>query len=402
MSGTSCDGISACLIEVTGSGLKTHVKLLSFDTYPYEKTLREELLELYNPQRASIEKLSRLNILLGRLFARAARTVAEKAHVPLEEIDLIGSHGHTAFHHPEPEDMSAALIGGSAPPKADGGHGRHLSHTLQIAEPSVIAQETGITTVADFRMRDVAVGGHGAPLVPYVDYLLFRDKEKGRALQNIGGIANVTFIPPGASLEDITAFDTGPGNMVMDRITQIITQGRLNFDEGGRLAAKGQVREDLLLELLDHPYLKKPPPKSTGREDFGSTFTEGLYKEAKKNPCDDLSLLATVTAFTAKSIEEGYRRFILPRHPIHEVIIYGGGSENETLVRFLKEFLHPIPVRRTEDFGIPSEAKEALSFAVLANETISGNPSNVPRATGARERVILGKIVPGRNWEKIL
>ncbi|MFQ5862685.1 MAG: anhydro-N-acetylmuramic acid kinase [Candidatus Brocadiales bacterium] len=393
MSGTSSDGVSACLVEITGNYLDTQVELRAYETYPYERPLREAILSLTNTSQAPIEDVARLNILLGKNFADAAADVARKADVPLKEIDLIGSHGHTIIHRPHPHQKG---------PIDNEVCGRDTSFTLQIGEASVIAQETGITTVADFRMRDVAAGGSGAPLVPYVDYLLFRHPTISRAIQNIGGIANVTFLPQGCTLNDITAFDTGPGNMTIDRITQIITQGEHYYDEGGKLAEKGEVDEALLSGLMDHPYLARTPPKSTGREDFGAQFTDKLYKEARANSCDDYSILATVTAFTARSIAEGYKRFIMPQHEISEVILCGGGVKNQTLVRFLEEFLAKIPVRTVEDFGIPPQAKEPLSFAVLANETICGNPGNVPSATGAGERVVLGKIVPGRNWKDIV
>ncbi len=399
MSGTSTDGISACLVEITGDYLDTQVKLVAYETYPYEKSLRETLLSLTRttqaPTQASVEEVARLNIILGKIFADAARNVAVLANVPLREIDLIGSHGHTVIHRPRP------CRDGNDESKEN-----NPSFTLQIGEPSVIAQETGITTIADFRMRDVAAGGSGAPLVPYVDYLLFRDVKLSRAIQNIGGIANVTFLPGGCSInndnDDIIAFDTGPGNMVMDRITHTITHGECDYDDGGRLAQKGRVDDALMSRLMDHPYLSRTPPKSTGREDFGVSFSDDLYKEARSASCDDHSILATVTAFTAKSIAESYRRFIMPGHDISEVILCGGGSKNLTLVRFLRDFLGKIPVRAMEDFGIPSQAKEPLSFAVLANETLCGNPANVPGATGARQRVVLGKVVPGWNWSEIV
>ncbi|MCQ4574476.1 MAG: anhydro-N-acetylmuramic acid kinase [Candidatus Brocadiales bacterium] len=394
MSGTSSDGVSACLVEIAGNCLDTRVELRACETYPYERPIRETVLALTNTTRAPAEDVARLNVLLGRIFAGAARDVAQKAGVPLEEVDLIGSHGHTIIHRPRQQLRQNNYNNetGETP----------FSFTLQIGEPSVIAQETGVTTVADFRMRDVAAGGSGAPLVPYTDYILLRHSTISRAVQNVGGIANVTFLPHDCTINDVIAFDTGPGNMIMDRVTQIITDGKHNYDDGGRLAEKGRVDETLLSKLMHHPYLAVIPPKSTGREDFGTQFTDKLYKEATSNSCDDFSILATVTAFTARSIAEGYKRFITPRHKISEVILCGGGSKNYTLMKFLKKFLATIPVRTIDELGIPSQAKEPLSFAVLANETICGNPGNIPNATGARERVVLGKIIPGRNWKDII
>ena len=408
MSGTSTDGISACLAEIHPPSPKDsrrvgarravplHVKVLSHETYPYEPSLRDNILEIIHPSAGAYrntplqsltERLAWMNILLGYRLAEAAKAIAKKASLPLDNVDLIGSHGHTFFHCPKPRPM--------------GSGGINLSTTLQLGEPSVIAHETGVTTVADFRMADVAAGGSGAPLVPYVDYLLFQDIDKGIALQNIGGIANVTFLPPSGGLDDIIAFDTGPGNMAIDRITWHITRGGQSFDEGGRLAQKGKINEKLLSQLMKHPFLQKPLPKSTGREEFGHSFADNLY--SKTGPGDELSLLATVTAFTARSIAEGYKRFIMPHHPLHEVFLYGGGVRNHTLVRLLKEYMpSSVPVRSIEELGIPTQAKEPMSFAVLAYEALSGHPANVPSATGARDRVILGKIVPGRNWKNLI
>lgn len=390
MSGTSADGISACLAEITGNSVNTKVKLVASQTYPYKRELRETILQLTNSPKVPIEDVARLNIVLGKELAGAATKIAGRGGIALKDIDLIGSHGHTVIHKPP--------LPSKSPTRATD----NLPFTLQIGEPSFIALETGVTTIADFRMGDLAAGGNGAPLVPYTDYLLFRHPAKSRAIQNIGGIANVTFLPQGCTTDDIIAFDNGPGNMVIDRLTKIITRGRQDYDDSGKLAEKGSVNEDLLARLMNHPYLLKPLPKSTGREDFGTQFTDTLYKEALANSCDEHSILATATAFTAKSIAESYKRYIMPRHKVSEIILCGGGSKNNTLVKFLRKFLgEEIPLHTVEDFGIPTQAKEALSFAILANETICGNPANIPAATGARERVVLGKVIPGRNWRSI-
>ena len=272
-----------------------------------------------------------------------------------------------------------------------------IRSTLQIGEPSVIAQETGVTTVADFRPRDMAAGGQGAPLVPYVDFLLFRDKEKGRALQNIGGIANVTILPKNCGINDVIAFDTGPGNMIIDRITELVTNTTQHFDEGGKLAERGKIHDSLLATLLTHPYLSKPPPKTTGREEFGISFADNLYKDAIHSGIEDLDILATVTAFTAHTIADSYKQWILSKHYLSEVILSGGGSHNNTLIKFFRQYLKPtIQVHTIDKYGISPNTKEALAFAILANETISGNPNNVPSATGAREAIIMGKIIPGK------
>ena len=411
MSGTSTDGIDACLVEISGNGVHTKINILDFETYPYDETTRNAILETCNPKTGTVAKVCQLNFHLGKLFADAAKAVANKARIPITDIDLIGSHGQTIHHLPnqatmkKPEDRSqkpeprsnesnSNLINIDAF-KRETLYLPFLRSTLQIGEPSVIAQETGITTVADFRPRDVAAGGQGAPLVPYVDFILFRDKEKGRALQNIGGIANVTFLPYDCGINDVIAFDTGPGNMVIDRITELITNNASHFDEGGKLAAKGKVNDRLLVTLLAHPYLSKPPPKTTGREEFGRLFADNLYKDAVHSGIEGLDILATVTAFTSHTIADSYKQWILPKARLSEIILSGGGSNNNTLIKFLTQYFTPsVKIHSINNFGIAPNAKEALAFAILANETISGNPNNIPGATGAREAVIMGKIIP--------
>lgn len=380
MSGTSFDGIDACLVKITGNGLSTETEIIEFETYPYKEEIRELIFDASKEQTGRVDKICQLNFTLGKLFADAAGQIAEKSSIPISDIDIIGSHGQTIYHI------------SSLKEKAD----KKVRSTLQIAEPSIIAQETGVTTVADFRTRDIAAGGEGAPLVPYADFILFGKDGIGRAVQNIGGIANVTFLPAGCSINEIIAFDNGPGNMIIDRFAKIITEGKLKYDKDGELASKGKLNQDLLERLCSHPYLSIPPPKSTGREDFGIQFSDNLYEELKRDNVDFLDTITTVTVFTAKSISDSYRKYIQPSYKLSEVVMSGGGVYNPILFQFLKEYLENINIRKVEEFGIPSDAKEALAFAILANETICGNPGNVPSATGARERVVLGKIIPGR------
>lgn len=380
MSGTSFDGIDACLVKITGNGLSTETEIIEFETYPYKEEIRELIFDASKEQTGRVDKICQLNFTLGKLFADAAGQIAEKSSIPISDIDIIGSHGQTIYHI------------SSLKEKAD----KKVRSTLQIAEPSIIAQETGVTTVADFRTRDIAAGGEGAPLVPYADFILFGKDGIGRAVQNIGGIANVTFLPAGCSINEIIAFDNGPGNMIIDRFAEIITKGKLKYDKDGELASKGKLNQDLLERLCSHPYLSIPPPKSTGREDFGIQFSDNLYEELKRDNVDFLDTITTVTVFTAKSISDSYRKYIQPSYKLSEVVMSGGGVYNPILLQFLKEYLENINIRKVEEFGIPSDAKEALAFAILANETICGNPGNVPSATGARERVVLGKIIPGR------
>ncbi len=378
MSGTSFDGIDACLVKITGNGLSTEIEIIEFETYPYKEEIRELIFDASKEQTGRVDKICQLNFTLGKLFADAAGQIAEKSSIPISDIDIIGSHGQTIYHI------------SSLKEKAD----KDVRSTLQIAESSVIAQETGVTTVADFRTRDIAAGGEGAPLVPYADFILFGRDGIDRAVQNIGGIANVTFLPAGCSINEIIAFDNGSGNMIIDRLAEIITEGKLKYDKDGGLASKGKLNQDLLGRLCSHPYLSIPPPKSTGREDFGIQFSDDLYEELKRDNVDVFDTINTVTAFTAKTISDSYRKYIQPSYKISEVVMSGGGVYNPILFQYLKDYLGDMRIRKVEEFGIPSDAKEALAFAILANETICGNTGNVPSATGARERVVLGKIIP--------
>lgn len=380
ISGTSCDGIDACLAKITGNGSSTEIEIIEFETYPYKNEIRELIFDASNEQTGTVDKICQLNFILGQLFADAAVQTAGKSSIPISDIDIIGSHGQTIYHI------------SSLKEKAD----KKVRSTLQIAEPSVIARETGVTTVGDFRTGDIAAGGEGAPLVPYADFILFGKDGIDRAIQNIGGIANVTFLPAGCSINEIIAFDNGPGNMIIDCFVEIITDGRLKYDKDGELASKGKLNQGLLERLCSHPYLSIPPPKSTGREDFGFQFSDDLYEELKRDNVDILDTITTATAFTAKSISDSYRKYIQPSYRISEVVMSGGGAYNPVLFKFLKDYLGDIEIRKVEEFGIPSDAKEALAFAILANETICGNTGNVPSATGARERVVLGKIIPGK------
>ncbi len=380
MSGTSCDGIDACLVKITGYGLSTEVHIIGYETYQYSNEIRELIFEASNKETGTVDKICQLNFTLGKLFADAVRMIAGKSSIPLSEIDLVGSHGQTIYHISSLKEEND----------------KDVRSTLQIGEPSVIAQETGVTTVADFRTRDIAAGGEGAPLVPYADYILFGKDGIGRAIQNIGGISNVTFLPVDCGVNEIIAFDNGPGNMIIDRFVEIITDGRLTYDRDGELASKGKLNQGLLERLCAHPYLSKPPPKSTGREDFGIQFSDDLYKELRQDNIDVHDSITTITALTAKSISDSYRKFILPYYKIDEVIISGGGTHNPVLFQFLEDYLGDIRIRKVDGFGIPSDAKEALAFAILANETICGNFNNVPSATGAKESIVLGKIIPGK------
>ena len=367
MSGTSADGVDAALVEIEGCGLDTRFRLIEFITYPFPEDVKKRVFQLFSPSACSVEDVCEMNFVLGRIFAEAAMSVIQSAGLKASQVDLIGSHGQTICHLPN------ALV----------------PSTLQIGELAVIAHHTGIVAVGDFRVADVAAGGQGAPLVPYVDFLLLRHDEKSRAVQNIGGIGNVTVLPAGGNREDILAFDTGPGNMMIDAAMSIITNGQRSYDCDGEMASKGAPDHDLLQKLLSHPFVDRPPPKTAGREEFGEHFVRETLNDAR---ISDADIIATITAYTAKCIRRNYELFILPKCRLSEVLICGGGLRNLTLMDFLREEFHPIPVKSVEDAGLMSDGKEAIAFAILANESIHGNPGNIPSATGADRSVVLGKI----------
>lgn len=376
MSGTSGDGVDAALVEITGSGLRLNIRLLEFLATPYPPDLQRRVLALASG--GGVAEVCHLNVVLGEWFAKAARRVLRKAGVGPSRVALIGSHGQTIQHRPQP--VREPGLGA-------------LRSTLQIAEPAVIAEKTGIATVADFRPRDVAAGGQGAPLTPYLHYLLLRDRRRSRLVVNLGGIGNVTFLPAGGGLAQVRAFDTGPGNMLLDGIVQRRTAGRQAMDRDGRAAARGRVDPALLARLLAHPFLKRRPPKSTGREEFGRPFLESLMAGRRLSTQD---LLATCSFFTALTV--GSARRWLPG-PVEEVIVAGGGARNRTVMSDLAAVFDPVPVRKLDDLGWSSKAFEAIAFAVLAYQTLRGEPANVPAVTGASHPVVLGSIVPGRaGW----
>jgi anhydro-N-acetylmuramic acid kinase len=373
MSGTSLDGIDVAIVEISGRGWAKRIRTLAFRTVPYPEDVRQAILSVSNAATHTAT-ISRLNFLLGELYAEALRLTARRARIPLDSIQLIGSHGQTIFHEGAPVKYL----------------GRRIASTLQIGEAAVLAERTGIPVVADFRPRDIAAGGRGAPLVPYVDYMLFRHRKLGRVALNIGGIANITAIPPSAGPEDVIAFDTGPGNMVVDALARRYTKGRWSYDRGGRLAARGHVNRELLDRLLKDPYFRQPPPKTAGREQYGAEFVERLLQTGLSL----LDLIATSTAFTAAAVAMGIERFVRPRMPVDELIVSGGGVHNRQMMAQLAAFLPGVSLASSTDYGVDADAKEAIAFAVLAYETWRRHPANLPSATGARRAVVLGKI----NW----
>ncbi|WP_227356388.1 anhydro-N-acetylmuramic acid kinase [Haladaptatus salinisoli] len=375
MSGTSLDGVDAacCRIRRDGTGPRGYdASVESFVTRPYDPALRDRIAAVCG-DAGTVADACDLNVALGAVFADAAREAAASADVSLADVDAIGSHGQTVRHRPKPRSLP---VGG------------RLRSTLQIGDGSVIAERTGVETIADFRTADVAAGGHGAPLVPFADLALLADDETFRVAQNVGGIANCTALPPGATREDATAFDTGPGNVVVDGVVERLTDGERTYDEDGRLARAGTVCDALLSELLDDDYFRAEPPKSTGRELFGREYAGAFLDACRGRNLPDEDAVATATALTARSIADAYRRF-LPRAP-DEVVVSGGGAFNPTLVGMLDAEIDA-PVRTVDEYGVGADEKEAVAFALLAAAALDGVPNNVPNATGASRPVVMGK-----------
>jgi anhydro-N-acetylmuramic acid kinase len=380
MSGTSADGIDVALVRISGTPASPRTRLLNFADFPYPAAIRQAVLRLANGGATTTREISQLNFRLGELFADAALRACRKFRVPPKRVSLIGSHGQTIHHQGAPSSFLGARV----------------SSTFQIGEPAVIAERTGITTIADFRPADIAAGGQGAPLVPFVDYLLYRHARRGRVALNIGGIANVTVIPAGARANDIFAFDTGPGNMAIDALAEHFTRGRLRFDRDARIALRGKLLPQLLKDLLRHPYFRKSPPKSAGREEFGAYYAENLIRWGKKHRAHFAALIHTATAFTAASIADAFHRYIFPRARLSDLIISGGGARNPLIVAYLAALLPGVTIVPADALGVPSDAKEAFAFAVLAYETWHQAANNLPSATGARHPAVLGKICHAR------
>jgi anhydro-N-acetylmuramic acid kinase len=365
LSGTSVDAVEAVLCKIEGTGDSIQLKLLAHLSRPFPPEFVQRVL---GPQDA--RTLCELNFELGERFAEAAQAVIAQAGLRAGDVDVIGSHGQTVAHLPSSLSTSPS--------------------TLQLGEASVIAERTGIPVVSDFRTRDMAAGGQGAPLVPYFDWAVFRKPGTVRAFQNIGGIANVSVV--GERLDDVLAFDTGPGNMVLDGLARRMTGGRLQCDLDGQLSRKGTVIPSLLAELLMHPFFALPPPRSAGREGFGEPLVSFLWEQHPDRPED---LIATALAFTVEATARAYEAYVLPRFKALEAVyVSGGGSRNPVLMERFSARLAPLPVRTLDSLGFPEGAKEAACFALLAAEHLVGAPANVPSATGAGRRVVLGKLTP--------
>ena len=407
MSGTSVDGIDVALVRIAPPtrGKTTenaaHARLENFITVPFAAPVRAEVLRIAEGASVSPGELSQLNFRLGRLFGEAALRACHKFRIQPGRLSVIGSHGQTIFHQGKPSRFL----------------GENVASTLQIGEPAVIAAITGVTTVGDFRPADMAAGGQGAPLVPFVDYLLYRDARRGRAVLNIGGIANVTIIPKAAAPDCVIAFDTGPGNMVIDALVHHFTKGRRTYDAEANMASRGRLLPALLDSLLAEDYFRQPPPKSAGREQYGKVYVGKILAWGRRHRARPEDLVRTATMLTALSITDALHRWVLPaqrkvpasatsaprrvsqrdfsrsiKTPIAQLVVSGGGARNPLILAQLSAALGGIEVTTTEALGLPGDAKEAFIFALLADETLHGRPANLPSATGAARPAILGKI----------
>lgn len=376
MSGTSADGIDAALVHISGGGNELKAKFEKHHHVALPRRLREAILRLANGVSTTTGEISQLNFLIGEEFARAAHEACRAWRVSMRSVSLIGSHGQTIYH----QGRAGQFLGVS------------VSSTLQIGEASVIAARTGVPVVADFRPADMAAGGHGAPLVPFVDFLLYRHDRRGRVALNIGGVANLTLIPPSARPESVVAFDTGPGNMIVDRLMEHYSGGRSAFDRDAKFAMRGHLIEPLLKKMSAHPFLGEEPPKTAGREQFGADYTSEILQWAKKRRSRAEDVVRTATVFTALSIAEAIRRFVFPRSHVSELIVAGGGAQNPLLMAQLAAMLPGITILDSTLFGLPSAAKEAFAFAVLAYEAYHERPNNLPAATGAHHYAVMGKM----------
>jgi anhydro-N-acetylmuramic acid kinase len=377
MSGTSADGIDVAIARISGAPPNVRAKLKHATSISFPAPIRESILRIANGGPTSSAEISELNFVLGNLFGDAVIRACRKFRVPLPSVALIGSHGQTIFHQ-----GNASVIRGR----------RHIASTLQIGEPTVIAARTGITTIGDFRPADMAVSGQGAPLVPFVDYLLYRDAKIGRVALNIGGIANVTVIPPGAKPKEVFAFDTGPGNMIIDALMQHYSAGKLRYDFNAEFAITGAVSSELLNLLMHDPYLRSRPPKSAGREQFGEAYANKLVTWGSEHGARPADIVRTATAFTALSIVDAWHRFISPRAKIKQLIVAGGGAHNPLIMAQLSATLDGVEVMTSANLGVPEDGKEAFAFAILAYETFHNRPANLPSSTGAKRNAILGKV----------
>lgn len=384
MSGTSTDGVDAALVKVVGSGMDQKVELVHYVTHVFDEQMRDRIFAVYPPNLTLAEDISRLNFDLGEIYAQAVIDVVAGAGMQLDQIDGVGSRGLTVFH---------------GPPEL--GEGRR-GHRLEIGEAAVIAERTGISVVSDYGYRDQAAYGLGGTIGSYVDYLLFHDPEVGTAIQNIGGIGNVTSVTPGEGPYTIISYDTGPGNVFIDYAAERATGGKQRYDVDGKLARAGKVDHDLVREFNEHSYIQKPPPKSTGREVFTTGMWEEILAKSLDRGLSDEDIVATMTAYTAESIRRSYELFVFPRGRHDRIVLRGGGAYNPVIKEMLDELFDPIPVLMHEEFGISADAREAVDWAIQAGESLLGRPNNLPNVTGAQRRIVFGKFTPGKfEWDAV-
>jgi len=380
MSGTSMDGVDAALVSIDANPDSPQAKLIDFTTLDYPEELREALEDLAIGHETTAEEVATLNTGVGVTFAGGFFEVCRRAGFAPESVDFVGSHGQTVAHVP-PEVNSGSPIAG----------------TLQLGPPSIIAALTGATTVGDFRSADIAVGGQGAPLTPYVDYLLRRSKDSNRIILNIGGIANLTYLPRDCGPEDVVAFDTGPGNMVIDALFQTLFPGEGRYDEGGRRARQGEAYQEYVDDVLQDPYFEKPPPKSAGHREFGAPFAWQFQSRAEQAGMGRADILASAVSLTTRAIARAIGDFVANRGPVDTVYVSGGGSHNRALFDGLASALGGIACLPVDELGIPADAKEAVDFAVLARETLMGRPNVISSVTGASRALVLGTIAWGHS-----
>ena len=366
MSGTSSDGVTVALVRLRGTSLDKEIRFIDYVDKKYPEDLRREIFSLYPGKKMGIEEFSKVEYKVMGIYINAVEELLRKNGIERREVSLISLQGPILYYDPP--------------------------LCVELSEGAIVSEATGIPVISHLRAQDIATGGRGAPLSPYVDYLLFRDPDMGRIIQNIGGIANLTAIFPKSTMDEIISFDTGPGNMIIDYVVDRF-YGR-PYDDGGKIAESGKIDKSLLEWLLSHPYIEETPPKTTGRETFGEGFGKEVVRRGMDLGLTPEDLVATVTAFTVESIVLNYEEFVFPYGKIDEVILGGGGAFNNTMVKLLKKRVHPIKISTHADYGIPPQAREALTWAVLGDETLCGTPSNLPHITGATKKVLQGTLTP--------
>lgn len=387
-SGTSADGPVAVVAHVSGAAADTRLEVVAWSNYEYQSPLRERIFDIFARETATVDRVMQADMAIGEFFAEAARRIVQKAGLTFADVDLIASSGQVVYQVIEGQRPEHRWLGDRA-----------ITSFLDLGAGAVIAERTGVTTVYNLRKRDIAAGGIGVPTVTYGDWVLFRHPTRGRVVLNIGGIANPTLIPAGAAVEDVFAFDSGPGNMVVDALVGWMTGGARAYDAGGAIAARGAVHNGLLKELMDaDPFIRQAPPRGAARQLYGHHYAEKLRERGKALGLGDADIVATATALTAATIELAMRSYVLPRARLDEMFVAGGGAHNTTMLRMIRERLAPlgITVQPLDALGYPVDAREVLTMVALANDTVQGNPGNAPGATGARHRVISGDITPGR------